>query len=65
MRPELERVLRGIARPVIAVSGGVDSVTLAALCAEVQDDVALVHAASPAVPPEATQRVASLARQRG
>jgi len=65
MRYELERVLRGIPQPVIAVSGGVDSVTLAALAIELGGDVVLVHAASPAVPAQATTRVKALAHERG
>jgi uncharacterized protein len=65
VRSELEARLRGIPAPLIAVSGGVDSLTLAALAAELADDMIAMHAVSPAVPAEATQRVRRLARQRG
>ncbi|MDP9012142.1 MAG: adenine nucleotide alpha hydrolase [Pseudomonadota bacterium] len=65
MRSLLERVLRTIPRPAVAVSGGVDSVTLAALTSKITADAALFHAVSPAVPAEATARVKRLARERG
>ncbi|MBJ26360.1 MAG: adenine nucleotide alpha hydrolase [Rhodospirillaceae bacterium] len=43
---------------VIAVSGGVDSMTLAyAAHTEFGDNITMVHAISPAVPPKATSRV--------
>jgi len=61
----LRAVLASLDRPAVAVSGGVDSVTLAAVAAEVCADVVLVHAASPAVPGEATERVKHLAAARG
>jgi pyridinium-3,5-biscarboxylic acid mononucleotide sulfurtransferase len=61
MREKLERVLLSIPSPAIAVSGGVDSVTLAALASRLMMDVAVMHAVSPAVPPEATTRVRRLA----
>jgi uncharacterized protein len=60
----LEGILLNIANPAIAVSGGVDSVTLAALAAEISGDVLVMHAVSPAVPPLATQRVRKLAADR-
>jgi len=47
------------------VSGGVDSVTLAAFAATLLDDVLVMHAASPAVPDEATARVKKIAAVRG
>ena len=52
---------------VVAVSGGVDSMTLAAFAHRLwRDDgmgsVAMVHAVSPAVPPAATERVRTRAR---
>ena len=65
MRDALENVLRSIDRPAIAVSGGVDSVTLAALAYDVSPDVLILHAVSPAVPTEATERVQRLAVARG
>ena len=50
----------------IAVSGGIDSLTLAAVAESVNDlDVELFHAVSPAVPPEATERTKKLAIDRG
>jgi len=50
----------------IAVSGGVDSMTLATVAQAVLNrDVIMVHAMSPAVPVEATQRVQRYAQQQG
>jgi uncharacterized protein len=63
MREALEQLLARIPAPVIAVSGGVDSLTLAAAAARVSDDVMVAHAVSPAVPAEATARVQRLARE--
>jgi uncharacterized protein len=57
-RAELTAVLRGLGDIAVAVSGGVDSMTLAVLAhrdPEVRAEV--FHAVSPAVPPEATARV--------
>ncbi len=56
MHRALTRVLRQINAPVIAVSGGVDSLTLAAFASEVFPGIAVMHAVSPAVPAEATAR---------
>jgi pyridinium-3,5-biscarboxylic acid mononucleotide sulfurtransferase len=63
---ELQRVLEGIGRVAIAVSGGVDSMTLAVaahrrlgVCAS------MLPAVSPAVPPEATARVRAYAERQG
>ncbi|MBV9491425.1 MAG: adenine nucleotide alpha hydrolase [Verrucomicrobia bacterium] len=53
-------------RPVaIAVSGGVDSLTLATLAGRVlpPGTCSIFHAVSPAVPPEATERVRALAQR--
>ena len=62
----LHAVLRGIARAEVAVSGGVDSLTLAAAAHDVLGARATMrHATSPAVPPEATARVRALAAARG
>jgi uncharacterized protein len=54
---ELNQVLDAIGRVAVAVSGGVDSLTLA--CAahlRLGDDAVMFHAVSPAVPPEASER---------
>ena len=57
----LGEVLRDCAEPIIAVSGGVDSMTLASFARWVlgASGVRMVHALSPAVPAEATERVRS------
>jgi uncharacterized protein len=65
MRENVRRVLATLDRPAVAVSGGVDSVTLAAMTAEVCPGAVLMHAVSPAVPREATDRVLRLAAARG
>jgi len=65
MRKILEGILLSIDRPAIAVSGGVDSTTLAALAVTLRHDVAIMHATSPAVPEEATTRVKRIADARG
>ena len=50
----------------VAVSGGVDSMTLAAFAHRLDgSSVRMFHAVSAAVPPQATQRVRSLARDEG
>jgi pyridinium-3,5-biscarboxylic acid mononucleotide sulfurtransferase len=65
-RPEkldvLEGLLERIERIAVAVSGGVDSMTLA-VCAHrrLPQRVEMFHAVSPAVPQEATDRVRALA----
>jgi uncharacterized protein len=68
-RPAIERldaVLRSIGRPLaIAVSGGIDSLTLATVAHKSRGRVAMFHAVSPAVPPEATRRVEWLASEQG
>jgi uncharacterized protein len=61
MLDALRTVLGSIAAPVVAVSGGVDSVTLAAVAAEICSDTLLMHAVSPAVPRPATDRLTRLA----
>jgi uncharacterized protein len=53
----LREVLTGYGPLTVAVSGGVDSMTLAHVASQVQPDLAVAHAVSPAVPPEATARV--------
>ena len=66
-RARLADVLSAIAGPLaVAVSGGVDSVTLAAFVHRVAASRAEVfHAVSPAVPEEATERVKWLATSQG
>ena len=62
----LTAVLRGIGRGVaVAVSGGIDSLTLATLAHAARGDVAMFHAVSAAVPGDATARVERLAAERG
>ena len=67
--PPLERltsILRGLNRAAVAVSGGVDSLTLARIAHDVFGlNVTMYHAVSPAVPAEATERVLALAEQYG
>ena len=58
--------LSGISRPLaVAVSGGIDSLTLASLAQEHHPSVEMFHAVSPAVPGDATARTEALARERG
>ncbi len=64
----LQALLSGLEAPrvAIAVSGGIDSLTLAAAAAPVlRDRLTLHHASSPAVPGEATERTRALAAERG
>ena len=62
----LQTVLRSFDAAEIAVSGGVDSLTLAAAAHGVLGARARMwHAVSPAVPPEATARTRELAAARG
>ncbi len=62
-----DRVLDAIGTVAVAVSGGVDSMTLA-VAAHARlgpGRAAMFHAVSPAVPPEATARVRDYARRQG
>ncbi len=64
----LQALLAGLREPhvAIAVSGGIDSLTLAAAAAPVLGyRLTLHHASSPAVPGEATERTRALAAERG
>jgi uncharacterized protein len=62
----LQRVLRAIGRADIAVSGGIDSLTLAAAAhGALGAQAHMHHGTSPAVPPEATARTRALAEARG
>ena len=64
--PALHAVLDGIGRCAVAVSGGVDSMTLALLAGRrLGAACAMFHAVSPAVPPEATARVRALGAREG
>jgi uncharacterized protein len=63
---ELAAVLGSIGAVAVAVSGGVDSMTLAVVAGRRLGEYAeMVHATSPAVPPEATARVDAYARREG
>lgn len=64
MTDRLAEVLRGYGPLAIAVSGGVDSMTLGHIAHRLTD-AEIVHAMSPAVPPEATERVVAYARRLG
>lgn len=62
----LEAHLRSMAPVAVAVSGGVDSMTLASFARRTLGDwVEMFHAVSPAVPAEATQRTRALAACEG
>ncbi|HEX6112909.1 MAG TPA: hypothetical protein VFZ10_11400, partial [Geminicoccaceae bacterium] len=63
---DLGAVLGNIVEVAVAVSGGVDSMTLAVVAGRrLGDRAEMVHATSPAVPPEATARVEAYARREG
>ncbi len=62
----LQAIVTTFDRAAVAVSGGVDSLTLARVAHDVLGiKVAMYHAVSPAVPSEATDRVRALAQQYG
>ena len=62
----LEHLLEDIGRVAVAVSGGVDSMTLAVVAHRVLGPSArMVHAVSAAVPADATARVVRYARREG
>ena len=62
----LESVVQGMGEIAVAVSGGVDSLTLAAFAHRlVPDRVRMFHAVSPAVQEEGTRRTRELAQREG
>jgi len=62
----LARVVDQLRDVAVAVSGGVDSLTLASIVhRRIPARAAMFHAVSPAVPEEATRRVQALAQQQG
>lgn len=64
LRGALATLLESASDVAVAVSGGVDSMTLAAVCArELGARAWAYHAVSPAVPPAATERVREYARR--
>ncbi len=67
MRERLEATLRSFEHAAVAVSGGVDLMTLATLANRLlgRTRVAMIHAVSPAVPPEASERVRRFADSEG
>lgn len=67
MRKRLEAMLASLETSAIAVSGGVDSTTLAVIAHRLlgKERVTMMHAVSPAVPPEATERVRHFAEIEG
>ncbi len=65
-RDRLRCILSKLDTAAVAVSGGVDSLTLATIASEVMGlRVIMHHATSPAVPAAATERLRRLARARG
>lgn len=63
---KLESILRDIGPAAVAVSGGVDSLTLATIAHRtLRGEVEMFHAVSPAVPQQATDRVRALAAREG
>ncbi len=61
----LHEIINQLGDIAIAVSGGVDSLTLATFSHRMLDEPLMVHAVSPAVPEEATARVRYLAASEG
>lgn len=62
----LRNILAEMPETMVAVSGGVDSLTLGLIAHRAQpQQTVLVHAVSPAVPPDATERVKALAEFEG
>lgn len=66
VRARLEAILRGLGEVAVAVSGGVDSLTLATVAhRRLGEHATMVHAVSPAVPAHATDRVRSIGGEQG
>lgn len=62
----LQDTIASVPSAAVAVSGGVDSMTLAAICANTFGDrFVAIHAVSPAVPEQATRRVREYAARFG
>jgi uncharacterized protein len=59
----LQRHLTSLGPVAVAVSGGVDSMTLAVVANRINPDSQMYHAVSPAVPASATERVRRYAKQ--
>ena len=65
-RAALEAVLATLPAPAVAVSGGVDSMTLAVVAHRARPgDTRMLHAVSAAVPPQASERVRRYAAREG
>lgn len=63
---QVAKRLRELERVAIAVSGGIDSLTLATIAGRyIRGQVKMYHAISPAVPAEATRRVEEMANNEG
>lgn len=62
---KLEQTLAAMGPIAVAVSGGVDSMTLAVVAHRVNAQTQMFHALSPAVPGAATERVKLYAQQEG
>ncbi len=60
----LRDILQQTGAAAIAVSGGIDSLTLACIAVETCPDTQVFHALSPAVPEAATERVRRFAQER-
>lgn len=61
----LKQSLRSLKASTIAVSGGIDSLTLVVVAYQHVPDGKVYHTVSPAVPQSATQRVRDYAKKRG
>ncbi len=61
----LNTVLQQTGPVAVAVSGGVDSMTLAVVAHRANSESQMFHALSPAVPGRATQRVKNYADKEG